>query len=73
MEYPDRPGKGAGLGRIKSIRLFLLCLLVGVHFVLWMLKDVASGQNFYRASTEASTMSQEPGDHLATASCRLHD
>lgn len=44
---PDKPGKGTGLGRMKSIRLFLLPLLVEVLFVLWMLKDVATGENLY--------------------------
>lgn len=31
IKYPDKPGKGASLGRIKSVRLFLLSLLVEVH------------------------------------------
>ena len=47
MKYPDKPGKGASPGRIESVRLSLLSLLVEVHFVLWTLKDVARRQNLY--------------------------
>lgn len=47
MKSPDKSGKGTSLGKIKSIRLFLLPLLVEVLFALWMLKDVATGHNLY--------------------------
>lgn len=33
MKSPDKSGKGTSLGKIKSIRLFLLPLLVEVLFV----------------------------------------